>query len=144
MKDLLARALPYVPADLAEEIQDALRKSTGRATRLAQDWTPDPSLLSWAARERPDVCVSREVEQFKDFWLSKSGANATKIDWPRTFKVWMRNARSSPKPVLKSEPLPSPATVVARRKVAEPPSQAVRDMMAELASKLRINTGSVA
>lgn len=31
MKDLLIRALPYVPADLAEEIHEALQKPAGRA-----------------------------------------------------------------------------------------------------------------
>lgn len=144
MKDLLQRCLPYVPADLAEEIHEALQKPAGRATRLSPSWAPDPSLMDWASRERPDVHCAREVEQFKDFWLSKSGANACKLDWNRTFKVWMRNARPSQKPVVRNEPNPSPATVIARRKVEpQPASPALQALFGDMMKKLHISGGAV-
>jgi len=139
MKDLLAKCIPYVPADLAEEIHEALQKPAGRATRLPESWRPSPSLMTWAAKERPDVCATRQVGAFTDFWNAKPGKDACKLDWDATFRNWIRNCRADPRPVVRNEPNPSPATVMARRKAVEPPSQAVKDMMAGLAAKLRVS-----
>lgn len=32
-----------------------------------------------------------QAESFKDFWKAKAGANATKLDWPATWRNWVRD-----------------------------------------------------
>lgn len=64
-----------------------------KGTRLPPDWSPDPSLLAWAKGRRPDLDMTDVVESFRDFWLSKPGQGATKLDWNATFRNWVRNTR---------------------------------------------------
>jgi hypothetical protein len=143
MKDLLERALPFVPADLAAEILEAIQERPRRATRLPEDWRPSPSLMTWASKERPDVCVTVQSDAFRDYWMAKGGKDACKLDWNATFRNWIRNCRSDPRPKAPVRPefTPKPVEIARSRRSAEPPSQAVRDMMAGLAAKLRINVG---
>lgn len=42
-------------------------------------------------RAPPDLRL--EAKKFASYWASKSGANATKIDWKKTFLTWCLNAR---------------------------------------------------
>jgi DnaT-like ssDNA binding protein len=65
-----------------------------RATRLPPDWRPSAEEIRWAERERPDVDVVSEIENFRDFWHAKSGKDATKTDWSLTFKVWIRRSNA--------------------------------------------------
>lgn len=68
-----------------------------RATR----WHPEAAItdewLSHAlvARRRnqlPDIDLALEAERFVNFWASKSGANATKLDWHKTWINWILKA----------------------------------------------------
>lgn len=61
----------------------------GRATRLSEEWKPSDELIEWARIECPRVDVHVETESFVDYWLAKP-SNATKLDWNRTWKSWMR------------------------------------------------------
>lgn len=71
-------------------------------TRLPEDWEPSETLLQWAQDNRPDLrhLLPIVVEDFKDYWLSTTGTKATKLDWDRTFKRWIRtcNARTYHRP----------------------------------------------
>ena len=65
-----------------------------RGCRLPEDWVASNDLLSFASGEgfsRDEV--NREVDKFRDFWHSSTGANATKLRWDLAFKNWIRNAR---------------------------------------------------
>lgn len=74
------------------EVRGARSGKATRGTRLSPDWQPSADELAWAKSERPDLIVSAEVENFRDYWLAKSGKDATKLDWTRTWKSWIRNA----------------------------------------------------
>jgi len=39
-----------------------------------------------------------ELEKFQNYWLAKTGPNATKLDWDRTWRNWVHTAapRASP------------------------------------------------
>lgn len=65
-------------------------------SRLPADWKPTSSQYAWAKGRRPDLNIDELIEDFSDYWLAKSGKDATKLDWGRTFKRWVRNARGSP------------------------------------------------
>lgn len=70
---------------------------TPRGERLPDDWRPSADMLAWAAAERPDIDVQAETENFRDHWLAKSGRDAAKLDWGRTWKKWIRSAFARPK-----------------------------------------------
>ena len=36
--------------------------------------------------------AEREYQSFRDYWIAKSGAAATKLDWRATWRNWLRNS----------------------------------------------------
>lgn len=65
-----------------------------RGTRVPDDFAKSltPGLVAWARRECPHVDGRRETERFMDYWQSKSGQGACKLDWIATWRNWMRTA----------------------------------------------------
>jgi len=64
-----------------------------RGTRLPDKWQPSERCIAYAldhgmSRER----IKREIERFKNYWLEKTGAGATKITWEGTWKNWILTA----------------------------------------------------
>ena len=68
------------------------RGARKRGSRLSASWQPSADEVQWAKSERPDLDVSAEIENFRDYWLAKSGKDAVKLDWTRTWRSWIRNA----------------------------------------------------
>lgn len=61
-----------------------------RGTRLPDDWSLPASWGRWAQSEGyPEPMIRREAERFANFWQSKAGKDATKIDWEKTWRNWM-------------------------------------------------------
>ena len=48
-------------------------------------------MREWAAEKTPLVNVDRATEKFVDFWRAKTGRDATKKDWPATWRNWLRS-----------------------------------------------------
>lgn len=69
-----------------------------RASRLSEDWKPSSELVAWAQTEFPGLDVLSHTDHFVDYWVSKAGAGATKLDWDRTWKNWMRRVFSDNRP----------------------------------------------
>ena len=67
-----------------------------RATRLSADWEPSDELIAFARKERPDLNLRTTVMSFMNYWQSKSGKDATKLDWDKTFKNWVLNEKQGP------------------------------------------------
>ena len=65
-----------------------------RGTRLPPGWAPDSDLEGWAKQERPDLDLSTTVETFRDYWVAQPGTRGTKLDWPATFRNWVRSQRA--------------------------------------------------
>jgi hypothetical protein len=64
-----------------------------RGTRLPEDWRPSAEEVQWArGRGIPDEQSRSETEKFINFWLAKSGKDATKLDWTRTWRNWLITA----------------------------------------------------
>lgn len=68
-------------------------KKTG--TRIPEPFPVTPEMVEWASTECPLVDGKYETAQFCDYWAAKSGANAVKLDWGRTWKTWMRKAQKT-------------------------------------------------
>jgi uncharacterized protein YdaU (DUF1376 family) len=65
-----------------------------RATRLPEDWMParDDQLFAIENGLSPER-VNEELQKFRNYWLSKAGRDATKLDWSRTWQNWILNAK---------------------------------------------------
>ncbi len=59
-----------------------------RASRLPEDWSPSPEYVARIIREH-GVDPRESLRSFRNYWLSKGGAGATKLDWERTFDNWV-------------------------------------------------------
>lgn len=69
--------------------------ASGRGTRLSPDWQPSETEKRWAEDARPDLTVTVEIEKFRDYWVAKAGADASKRDWTATWRNWIRNAHAT-------------------------------------------------
>ncbi|MFC0504252.1 hypothetical protein [Micromonospora costi] len=63
-----------------------------RATRIPDDFEVTEGMAAWAAQQMPHVNVQTETDKFRDYWRAKAGKDATKTDWPATWRNWMRTA----------------------------------------------------
>jgi hypothetical protein len=80
-----------------------------RGTRIPDDFSVSQAMVVWASRECPDVDGRYETQQFVDYWASKAGKDAVKLDWSRTWQTWMRRAQrdvATRGPRLRSVPAP--------------------------------------
>ncbi|ETS11156.1 DUF1376 domain-containing protein [Bartonella henselae] len=68
----------------------AKQAKANRGCRLPEDFEPDYDFA--IAEGLPSERVKVEIAKFRDYWRSKSGANATKIDWQATWRNWVRKA----------------------------------------------------
>jgi len=71
---------------------DAMEK----ATRLSPDWVLTVGLAKFAMEEIPDWSaddVRRCAEEFKDHWIAVPGKAGLKLDWPATWRNWIRKER---------------------------------------------------
>jgi hypothetical protein len=86
-----------------------------RGERLSPDWSPTDADrafardLGWSNSQ-----IDSEAANFRDYWIAKPGAGGCKLDWPATWRKWVRSS--------KVKPAGAAAFVVSER---QPPEQAV-------------------
>jgi hypothetical protein len=68
-----------------------------RGSRLASEWILPAGWHDWAKTNcfASDEEITRQADTFRDFWISKPGAQACKLDWEATWRNWCRKAFSS-------------------------------------------------
>lgn len=76
-----------------EEGKEEDKSKTKRASRLTSDWTLPEEYRQWVKDQ--NIChdnnfISRQAEEFKDYWLGVSGQKGTKLDW---FATWRNHCR---------------------------------------------------
>jgi len=81
---------PVVPTELQEQPPPSeVAPRNARATRLPEDWEPNPELIRWVQENCPGIDGRIQTMKFRNYWISKSGKDATKMDWDRTYQNWM-------------------------------------------------------
>lgn len=86
------------PTPTANAITAPQSDAKKRGSRLADDWVLPKPWGEWALSQFPNWSVQEirtESEKFRDFWISKSGKDAAKLDWEATWRNWCRNAKKS-------------------------------------------------
>tara|TARA_R110002110_G_scaffold113522_3_gene281850 strand:+ start:2450 stop:3283 length:834 start_codon:yes stop_codon:yes gene_type:complete len=81
--------------DLVPSEQIPKPAKNAKASRLPDDWALPRDWGDWAVSEGWDASdVRLEAEKFRDFWISKAGKDAAKLNWLATWRNWMRNSRT--------------------------------------------------
>jgi DNA-binding transcriptional ArsR family regulator len=60
-----------------------------RTSCMSDDWEPEPQNLQRLIEKHPTADVKGEVENFRDYWISKGERRA---DWNASFRTWIRNS----------------------------------------------------
>jgi uncharacterized protein YdaU (DUF1376 family) len=77
-----------------KEKRDTKVSPKKRATRLPADWVLSRACGEWAVGEGYSIEAIRiEAEKFKDYWIGVGGTKGTKLDWPATWRNWIRNSK---------------------------------------------------
>lgn len=63
-----------------------------RGTRLPNDFAVTDDMKTWFRQHCPGVDGARETLKFRNYWQAKSGKDATKLDWTKTWQNWMIRA----------------------------------------------------
>lgn len=67
-----------------------LRGVPKKGCRLPDDFEPD---LEWAIGQgMPPAVAATEVQKFSDYWRGRAGQGGVKLDWPATWRNWVRAA----------------------------------------------------
>jgi hypothetical protein len=90
------------------EVKDTPPASPGpprgsRGSRLPDDFTVTAEMAAWA-REKAPSCGPVDHEAFCDYWRSTPGAKGRKVDWPATWRNWMRREHERRTPAARSSP----------------------------------------
>jgi uncharacterized protein YdaU (DUF1376 family) len=70
------------------------KKSRKTGSRLPGDWRPTQEYVDAAMQLNPDYTrewFSATAHKFRDYWVAKTGKDATKADWLATWRNWVRN-----------------------------------------------------
>lgn len=79
--------------------QEPLTKSRAApATRLPDDWMPSESDIEFCKTTRPDLDVYEVADSFRDYWTGVAGSKGKKINWPGTWRNWVRSPYQKPPP----------------------------------------------
>ena len=63
-----------------------------RGSRIDPNWSPSPADRQAARSEgMPEAEIDRTAAKFRDFWTGKAGAAGVKLDWPATWRNWVRS-----------------------------------------------------
>lgn len=85
------------------------RRKAPTGTRLPDDWVLPKAWGEWALTERSDMnaeIVRNEALCFADYWRSKAGADARKVDWAATWRNWVRRSGNGGGASKALKPLP--------------------------------------
>lgn len=79
-------------------------KAEARGSRLPNDWHPSEEDTAFCKAERPELRPSEVAKRFYDYWIAIPGAKGRKLDWPATWRQWVRNERQERRAVERSAP----------------------------------------
>lgn len=80
-----------------------------RGTRIPDDFVVTDEMRQWAKDKGLDhLDLDGITEEFSDYWRSVPGAKGTKLDWPATWRNWIRRKADD----HKVRPLPTRAATL--------------------------------
>lgn len=61
-------------------------KKMKKGCRIPDDFYPSAETIKWTLEVLPDIDLEMRVKEFKNYWTAKTGKDATKHDWDKTFE----------------------------------------------------------
>ncbi len=104
MRDLHAKGADFEVIIAAVEAMERPKRkpsTSAKGTRLPPDWQLPRPWGEWAMLElgmKPDA-IRHEAGKFHDYWIAKTGPNATKLDWAATWRNWAKKAIERQRPM---------------------------------------------
>lgn len=88
----LPAEVPQQADEQEKVITDKPAEKKSKATRLPNDWIPSQEYFDELANidEKLKPKFNSIAATFKDYWVAKSGKDATKTDWLATWRNWVR------------------------------------------------------
>lgn len=78
-------------ASISKDLKKRERQNT-RGTRIPADWSLTDAERTFAKAEGfSDWEIQREVQKFRDYWAACAGSKGVKLDWPATWRQWIRS-----------------------------------------------------
>jgi hypothetical protein len=87
-----ARPETETETETKREKETEAKKST-RGSRLSADFVLPTEWIAFCQQERQDLNPYKVFDGFKDYWVSKAGAQGVKLDWLATWRNWVRNQK---------------------------------------------------
>lgn len=83
-----AQVTPLIEEEPSKKnpVEEGPRK---RGTRIPDQFIVSSSMRAWAGEHTPLVNVNRSTTLFVNYWRAKTGRDATKLDWERTWQNWL-------------------------------------------------------
>lgn len=76
-----------------------LREKRGRASRIPEPFIVTAEMWEWCREKGYErEWVREHTERFVDYWRGAPGAKGTKMDWPGTWRNWLRRAWDDRRP----------------------------------------------
>lgn len=91
----VSSASPYSEIQIPENSppgSSARSRARERATRIPDDFTVPRDLEAWCREKYPHINGRAETDRFIDYWRGIAGERGRKLDWPATWRNWIRNA----------------------------------------------------
>lgn len=63
--------------------------AAARGTRIPDEFLVTADMQAWVETRCATVNWRQQTERFVNYWKSKSGRDAVKLDWERTWRNWM-------------------------------------------------------
>jgi uncharacterized protein YdaU (DUF1376 family) len=83
----------HKPITNNHSIDETSKKERTKGSRLSADFVLPDEWVAFCQQHRPDLNPAVVFDGFKDYWVSKTGLAATKLDWTATWRNWVRNQR---------------------------------------------------
>lgn len=72
-------------------------KNRKRGERLPEIWHPSDADRDFARKLGwSETQIDAEAANFRDYWIAKPGAGGCKLDWPATWRKWIRSSKVKP------------------------------------------------
>lgn len=80
--------------------------SKSRGTRIPDPFPITPEMVAWAREHTPGIDHRAVTEAFVDYWRGVPGAKGVKLDWPATWRNWLRRERDDHRQPAADRPRP--------------------------------------
>lgn len=104
------------PGPSGSDVPEVPPKGGQRGSRIPDDFALTDEHRAWASKNCPDIDVELHTKRFKNHWQAKSGKDATKLDWHKTWENWLLKEQSD---FASKHQKPTPGGAVTTTKVLE-------------------------